>query len=227
VLMAVSVAVGVWRNADFHWPKVWFGVVAALFALYWVLPIGYRQGWDIDVRVLPILYLVILGVVRVGHRARWLAATAVLAFLIHAGETAYYFVAEQPRLASLATSFAIIPTNARILPIVEPEPHSITQSYIHFWAYGMIRRGWLSAYLFTIPGVQPLRLRDVPYTPVLDPTVKSKEPLDWTLVRDTYDYVWAYNVPRLSRELAAIGQLILSKERLEAYCMLKPSARVP
>ncbi len=39
--------------------------------------------------------------------------------------------------------------------------------FAHFWAYGVIKRGWFSPYLFDTKGLMPLRIRYDSYRPRL------------------------------------------------------------
>jgi hypothetical protein len=89
----------------------------------------------------------------------------------------------------------------------------------HFWGYGVIQRGWLTPYLFTLQGVQTLRLRDKPYPEVIEVVPQTEAVLDWETLRRTYDYVWAYRLPRLSPKLRAIGELVFTDEGLEVFKM--------
>ncbi len=228
IALALSIGLSYWKNPEFRWNRAWAGVAAVLFAAYWALPTGYGDGWDIDVRVLPILLLAALAIARVGKRARWIGAVALLIFLTRASNVAHQFLGEQKHLEGLARSFEATPRNARVLPIVEHEDDDMfRRSYAHFWAYGVIRRGWLSPYLFALPGVQPLRGTDALYSPDGFWELEYKEAPDWEQVREDYDYVWAYNVSRFSEQLDAIGELVYADGALELYRVKKPEADSP
>lgn len=222
LLALAGCAIGAWwRNPDFKWNRPWPLLAAGLFALYWVFPLSYHGlGWPADTRLLPFLFLLLLVVAKVGRRARLLAGIALLLFLLRTADVAYNFVFEQPELISLARSFSKTSENARVLPLIQPkdiEPHR--WSYVHFWAYGVIERGWFSPYLFAEEGVQALRIRSEAYRP--EGFRYSKSP-DWKGVQRDYDYVWAYNVKHFSSELAAIGQLIYEEGPLQVFQLRRP-----
>ncbi len=211
-----------WRNPDFRWNYRWLGVAGALFALYWVFPAAYGAGLNSDKRLLPFLFLLTLAVAKVGPRGRLLAPVAVLLFVVRTANVEGNFVSMQPHLTGLARSFSVISDNARVLPIVECKRGSPLPED-HFWAYGVIRRGWFSPYMFHDRGVQPFRIRLQAYTPPGFTFIYLKSP-DWARVREDYDYVWAYNVPQFSPPLAAIGQLVFEDGDLRVFWLNRSTA---
>ena len=58
-----------------------------------------------------------------------------------------------------------MPRGALVLPIVEGDEDPIERPFTHFWAYGVIRRGWFSPYLMDAPGETPMRIIHDSYTP--------------------------------------------------------------
>ncbi len=219
--LAACGVIALWKNANFRWSRDWLVVSTVLFGLYCVVPIGYNVASDLDVRILPIAYILLLAVARPGGRTRWIVGLAVLLFLGQTAVLSHWFAAEQPRLIGLARSFETVQANAYVLPLVETQPTRHIPSYPHFWAYGVIRRGWLSPYLFTLPGDSLLTLHDAPYVPAGAWFSGYREPPNWGLVQDTYDYVWGYNVPRFSHPLAGIGKLVFAADGLEVYRIVR------
>jgi len=51
-----------------------------------------------------------------------------------------------------------------------------------------------------------------------------EESPDWQQVRNDYEYVWAYDVPKFSVPLAGIGEKIYSSGSLEVYRITKALA---
>jgi hypothetical protein len=214
-----------WRNPEFRWNRRWLGVAAFLFALFWAIPWSWGDGSDLDIRVLPVLFVVILATPRVGRRARWLVVIPILLFVARAASVTTHFSAVQPELAGLARSFDAIPRDSMVLPIVEGDQDPLDRSFTHFWAYGVIRRGWFSPYLADAPGETPMRIVYNSYTSDGFWDLVYDEPLDWVQVRNDYEYVWAYGVPRFSAALSAIGDRIYSYNALEVYRIRKPPDR--
>jgi len=206
-----------WRNPGFRWDRRWLLIAAFLFALFWVIPWMWADGSDLDIRVLPFLFVSILAAARVGRRAKSLAAIPLLLFAAQAVSVTQHFVAVQPELAGLARSFDTVPRNALVLPIVEGDEDPIERPFTHFWAYGVIRRGWFSPYLMDVPGETPMRIIRDSYTPDGFWNLIYEETPDWRQVQNDYAYVWAYDVPRFSAALAAIGERIYSYGGLEVY----------
>jgi hypothetical protein len=216
--LMICLVLALWKNPELRSNPEWVTIGAILFVLFWILPFKVGDAFYIYPRILPALFVVLLSMCHIGKRGRWLAIVAMGIFLLRAGDITLGFWKEQPRLAALAQSFELIPRNARVLPVVEMDNGDvIRRPYSHFWAYGTIRRGWLSPYLFALPGQTPLRLKDDVFD--LDGfwDLEYTTPVDWQEVRENYDYVWAYNVPRFAPELEAIGKLILAKDRLQVY----------
>src|ERR1700730_4852897 len=212
-----------WRNPEFQWNKRWLGVAVFLIILFWGIPWMWGEGSDLDIRVLPVLFVAILATAHVGKRAKWLAAIPLLLFAARAVNLTEHFAAEQPELAGLAHSFDVVPRGALVLPIVEGDQDPIERPFTHFWAYGVIRRGWFSPYLIDAPGETPLRIVYHSYTPDGFWDLEYTEEPDWKHVQSDYDYAWAYGVPKFSTALAAIGDRIYSYGDLDVYRLRKQS----
>ena len=210
-----------WRNPEFHWDRKWMAISAFLFALFWVIPWMWGEGSDLDIRVLPFLFVAILATARVGRRARILAAIPLLLFAARTISVTRHFREAQPELADLARSFDAVPRGALVLPIVEGDEDPIERPFTHFWAYGVIRRGWFSPYLMDAPGETPMRIIHDSYTPDGFWNLVYDEAPDWQQVRTDYDYVWAYSVPRFSAPLAQIGERVYFSGALEVYRIRK------
>jgi hypothetical protein len=212
-----------WRNPEFRWDRKWLIIAAFLFASFWVIPWMWADASDLDIRVLPFLFVTILAVARVGPRAKQLVAIPLLLFVTRTVSVTQHFVAVQPELAGLARSFDAVPRDALVLSIVEGDEDPIERPFTHFWAYGVIRRGWFSPYLMDIRGETPMRIIHDSYTPDGFWNLIYEETPDWLQVQNDYDFVWAYDVPRFSAALALIGERIYSYGALEVYRIRKTS----
>jgi hypothetical protein len=210
-----------WRNPEFRWNGRWLGISLFLLALFWAIPWMWGEGSDLDIRVLPFLFVTVLAAAHTGRRAKRLAAIPVLLFATRAAMMTAHFAATQPELAGLARSFDAIPRGALVLPIVEGDQDPIERPFTHFWAYGVIRRGWFSPYLMDEPGETPMRITYDSYAPDGFWNLVYDEPPDWRRVQHDYQYVWAYGVPRFSAPLDGIGERIYSYGALEVYRIRK------
>jgi uncharacterized membrane protein YozB (DUF420 family) len=232
-LFALAVALPLWRNRDLRWNRAWGLAAATLFALYLALPGGYVFRGNfliVDSRILPFAFVLVAAAVDVGRRGRWFTTVAVLIFAVRMVTLTGYFLAEQPRLDRLARAIDVVPANVRLLPIWRSEPGRFNVQLFrpnHFWGYGVMRRNWVSPYLFS-SGVHALHpAHGEPYPPAGDLAFPQEEELDWERLRNAYDYVWAYRLPRLSNRFGAIGELVFADEGLEVYRMRSNSARGP
>jgi hypothetical protein len=210
-----------WRNRDFRWNRRWTAIAAFLFVLFWAIPWGWGDGSDLDVRVLPFLFVIIFATVQVGRRGKWLVAIPLLLFIARTVSVTRYFIAVQPDLKGYARAFDFIPRDALVFPVVEGDQDPIERPFTHFWAYGVIRRGWFSPYLMDEPGQTPLRIVHNSYTSDGFWNLSYDQPPDWRQVQNDYDYVWAYDVARFSPALAGIGDEVYSYGSLEVYRLRK------
>ena len=202
-------------NEEFQWNRPWRRATLILFLFYWILPAAYGPATNLDKRILPFVFVLSLAGAKVGRRGRKLALVAVLLFLLRAGALEKYFVSVQPHLAKLTEAGFVIPPRARVLPIVDwangaPLPER------HFWAYGVIERGWFSPCLLHARGIQPFAIRPGAYDPCLPPLTAPSQ-LDWGRVQSEFDYVWAYRVPQFLPALNAVGKVVFEGQDLEIF----------
>lgn len=217
----------VWnREFRVQWP--WLAVSAGLLVTFALLPVGYGDGYDIDIRALPVLFISLFAIAKLGRRGWVLAPLALLIFGARTWEITRNFRAVQPELSGLAQPFTMTPINARILPMVAGNDEDpILQYYAHFWAYGVIERGWFSPYLFQVTGLLPLRITKVAYS--LDGfwDLSYNEKIDYAAIQSDYDYVWAYDVPEFEAGLQSIGDIVYTSGKLEFFRLRKAVASPP
>ncbi len=211
-------------NYEFKWNRPWRRATLILFLFYLILPAVIGPATNVDKRLLPFIFVLSLAGARVGRRGRKIALAAVLIFFIRAGALEQNFVFNQPHFAKLAQANSLIPTGARVLPVVDwaggaPWPER------HFWSYGVIERGWLTPCLFHDPGVHPFGLKDDPYDPC-GLSITPDTSLDWGRVAREFDYVWVYHLPQLAPHLSSEGKSIFSGEDLQIFQMGKEPAEV-
>jgi hypothetical protein len=206
-----------WRNPSFKWDWPWLGTAMFLFGVFCVIPWEYGDASDLDIRVLPLMFVVIFAAARIGPRARVLAALPLILFVARTVSTTREWIGEQPQLAGLAASFNAVPRDALVLPIVNGDEDPIYRHYTHFWAYGVIRRGWFSPYLFDFPGETPMRVTYDSYTDDAFWNQGDDDHPDWAATQRDYQYVWAYGVPEFSPALDGIGDRVYTYGDLEVY----------
>jgi hypothetical protein len=209
-----------WRNREFKWNHPWPAITAGFFLLYWVFP-GYGVNWagdDADVRLLPFVFMLLPAVAYAGRRARWIALIGCLLFCARTTTVVRTFRSEQRELAGIARAFSLTPANARVLPVIESrddEPQ--LRPYAHFWAYGIIERGWFSTYLLTIKNVTTVQVKSNLARPEGFWDLQYEDDPDWDKVADDYDYVWAFHVPQYKDDLEDIGDMIYESGDLRLY----------
>jgi hypothetical protein len=228
VLLALCVPLAVWRNRELRrngrWPWVWL----AFAAIYFALPLSWGQTFDIDVRILPMLFLLCFCTFQIGRRrAQALAVVAVVLLGVRVADVVAGFRREAPLMNGLSASVADIPRNARVFPVVEvaEDNDPIQRPFAHYWAYATIRRGAFTPYLFDIPGQMPLRITSAPYAPDGFWDLKYPDSPDWPQVRKGYDYIWAYNVARFAPAIDQIADTVYRNGDLVLYRIRKPGIR--
>ena len=202
-------------NYEFKWNRPWRRVTAILFLFYWILPAVIGPATNVDKRILPFVFVLSLAGAKVGQRGRKLAMIAVLVFFIRAGVLERNFVISQPHFARLAEAISSVPPGARVLPLVD-WAGGASWPERHFWAYGVIDRGWVTPCLFHDPGVHPFALKDDSYDPCGE-TITPSTVLDWRRIAKEFDYVWAYHVPQLTSPLSSAGKVVFDGENLQVF----------
>jgi len=207
--------VAVWRNREFRLNHVWLWVTTATFVVYLLLPPNFHL---MDWRILPFLFILSLSVAKVGPRARVLGAIGLLMFVVRSFEVDRTFTSRQHQLAEWHRSFEAIPRYSRVFPIVRLEDEGYNRAYMHFWAYGVIERGWFSPNMFHSIGIHPLAL-DTPADDIArllwkkDPGHSGwwyvPEP-DWPEIQRRFDYLWVFDLPRFSEPISKFGELAYS-----------------
>lgn len=215
-----------WRNPEFRWNGKWLGVAGSLSVLFLAIPWAWGDGSDLDTRVLPALFVLLFATFRAGRRVRWLALIPLVLFVARMASVTRSFELAQPELRGMALALDAVPRGASVLPIVEGDQYPAERAFTHFWAYGVIRRGWFSPYLFDTPGETPMRIIYDSYTPDGFWNLTYEQDPDWKQVQGDYDYVWAYGVPRFSAGLAGIGDPVYSYGALEVYRIRKSPVAV-
>ncbi len=225
-LLTIAVLFGVFAwaqidNREFHWNRHWWRATAILFVLYLVLPAVIGPATNVDKRLLPFIFVMSLASASVGRRGRQLAIVAILVFCVRTGAVERNFMSGQEHFAKLDAAESVIPTGSRVLPIVD-WADGASWPERHFWAYGVIDRGWVSPCLYHDPGVHPFGLKDDPYDPCLL-SITPSTALDWNRVSKEFDYVWVYHLPEFSPTLSSRGKLVFEGENLQVFQMSKPA----
>ena len=210
-----------WRRSSHRpgWNSHWAALTGALGLIYFALPVMYGDGWDADRRVLLFAFVTALAVPRVGKQLRWVVLVGLALFGMRIINVAVNFVNEQPRLQAMQRSFAAIPPNVRLLPVVEVDQGAhIRDAHVLYWGYGLIERGWFSPYTFDDRNVHALRRTYQPYIPYEWTSVRwDQGKPDLGKVRHDYDYVWAYRVPQFAAEFRDIGSLVYQDGDIAVY----------
>jgi hypothetical protein len=219
----------VWRNRDFRLNHPWLRVTIAMFVVYVLSPANFHF---MEMRILFFLFILSLSVAKVGPRARVLGAIGLLVFVVRSFEVDRTFISRQDELEGWHRSFETIPPYSRILPMVpKPERELFHCDYMHFWAYGVIERGWFSPNLFHSTGIHPLAL----YSPAddiarltwfKDPYVKRPAPVfepDWPEIQRRFEYLWVFDLPQFSAPIGRFGQLVYSEGPVKVFRVLPVS----
>jgi hypothetical protein len=224
-LFAAALFLALVRNREARFSRVWTAIAAAVLAVHWIVPERYGDLASIDTRFPPFAFLFALAIPHLGGRRKVMIYAALAVFVLKTTYTTARFHSEQRKLETLATAFASVPEHARILACVKPPPPEdlwVKHGEYHFWAYGVISRGWVSPSLFHQKGVQPLVLRkDVYLGDNPDASCTIDRSWDWSRLRQDHDFVWAYDLPSLGPALNGIGSTAYAADKLVIYKLRK------
>jgi hypothetical protein len=197
----------------------WLAAAIGLFLIFLLLPNGWGESFDIDVRLVPPLWLLSLAVLRVGRRATWIAILAIALVAVRVVDITTGFEAESLKSAVMNQAIEHLPMGARLFPLVDTckDDDPLDDYYIHYWAYSVIRRGAVSPYLFDVPGQTPMRITYDAYTPPGYWDHCYDEEPNWQLVAKDYDYIWSYGDPRYERGIEQVAGRVFEGSPLVLY----------
>lgn len=217
--IGLCIALAVIRNRELHARLPWLAALAALLLVYLALPYAWGETFDIDVRLLPAIFVVLLLVANIGPRARVLAVVALALIALKIYVTAAGMRERSRLLAGARTAIEEIEPNARVLPLVQaPDDQDVLdRQYVHYADYAVIRRGAFVPYLFDIPGQMPLRC-----DPCLDApddfwNLEYDTEPNWPQVRRDYDYIWSWDVDKFDPAIRSFADLEFSEGKLHLY----------
>lgn len=221
LLFAAAVCFALYKNRTATFSRVWFVVAAAILLVHAVLPERYGDLASIDTRFPPFAFLLALAIPSFGKRKAIMIYAALAVFLIKTAYVNVRFQTEQRKLDTLAAGISVVPPHARVLACSKaplPGDHWVGHSEYHFWAYGVISRGWISPSLFHQKGLQPLVLsKDIYLGADPDGSCAIDLSSDWQRLRRDYDFVWTYDVPALAPGLRTVSDPAFVADKLVIY----------
>ena len=221
--LALCFLIAVVRNRELRVNWRWLMVTLSLFGVFLLLPDGWGRSFDLDVRLVPPLCLLTLAVLRVGHRATWIAALAVALTVLRVFNITAGFQTEGEKIAAMNHGIEHIARDARVFPLVDTcnDDDPLDDYYIHYWAYSVTRRGAISPYLFDVPGQTPMRITYQPYAPLGYWGHCYDVQPDWDLVAADYDYVWDYGDHRYQDGIEEVADKVFEERPLILYRIRK------
>ena len=115
--------------------------------------------------MVPFIFLITLGVFRIGRRANWIVLLAVALTALRVDNVATGFQREAKNDTAMNDGIQLIPRNARLFVLVNQSADTdyLDDDNWHYWAYAVIRRGATTGGLFDIRGQTPMRITYEPY----------------------------------------------------------------
>jgi hypothetical protein len=196
----------------------WLAVTLSLFGMFLLLPHSWGSSVDVDSRLVPFFFLVMLSVCRVGRRANWVALLAVILTVLRVCNITSGFQTETQQNVAMNHGIEQIPRNARVFPLVDESKDTdyLNGYYWHYWAYAVIRRGAITAGLFDVPGQTPMRINGDPYK--LD---VEDQKIDWKYISKYYDYIWSYGDCRNQSSIRQVADAVFEEGPLILYRLRK------
>lgn len=217
LVLCLLVALVLNRELRVNWR--WLVTAVGLLLIFLLLPNGWGESFDIDVRLIPPLWLLGLAVLRVGRRATWIAILAVALVGVRVLDITTGFESESLKSPAMNAGIQHLPKGASIFPLVDTckDDDPLDDYYIHYWTYAVIRRGAISPYLFDIPGQTPMRISYDAYTPAGYWDHCYDEEPNWQLVARDYEYIWSYGDSRYERHIGEYAQKVFDSGPLVLY----------
>ncbi len=214
---------------EIRWQKAWIIVCVLLLVIYLAVPGEYGWVGFIDVRVLLLVYLMALATVRLKNMSWITSALLVLLVLFRIATVELLFASKQQDLEARTAAFQVIPSGARVFPIVQfgAEGTLVGNAAVHHVDYGVIRNGFLVPTICYLPGFQPLRATGAGYCPNLFCEVVNPENADWSRVAKSYDYLWVDTFPAAIPYANSIADRVFSDGRVTVYRVRRPPGTVP
>jgi hypothetical protein len=216
-----------YRNRkEIQWQKAWIIVCILLLIVYLAAPGEYGLAGYIDVRIMPLVWVLALALVRIRTMPRTLTALIALIVLFRCGTVAMLFASKQHSLEERTLAFQAIPSGTRVLPLVTfgSEESLIGNASLHHIAYGVISRGFFLPSIAWLPGLQPLRVTGARYCPDVTCEVVTLEDTDWGQVASNYDYLWVDTHPSAVPYVESIADRVFSSGTVFVYRVRKPSS---
>ncbi len=200
------------RELRINWR--WMVVLISLCGVFLLLPHSWGTSVDVDSRVVPFIFLITLGVFRIGRRANWIVLLAVALTALRVDNVATGFQREAKNDTAMNDGIQLIPRNARLFVLVNQSADTdyLDDDNWHYWAYAVIRRGATTGGLFDIRGQTPMRITYEPY-------MRSFEngEIDWAFVSMYYDYIWSYGEVQSQSDIEQIADKVFEEGPLILY----------
>jgi hypothetical protein len=218
-VLAACIVAAVVRNRELRLRLPWAAALAAMLLAYFLLPYAWGETFDIDLRLLPAAFVLLLFVAAMGRRARPLAFVALALLVLKVGVTTAGMRERSRTLAGARAAIDKIDRNSRVLPLVQsPDDQDVLdRQYVHYADYAVVRRGAFVPYLFDIPGQMPLRCDPCIDAPDDFWNLQYDHALDWQQIKRDYDYVWAWDVNKFDSDIRGFADLTFTADKLRLY----------
>jgi hypothetical protein len=173
-----------WRNPQLSLKHPWIKITALLSCLFLAMP--DLAGVMADARLSIFILVIALAAFDPGRRKKWFFVCGVMAASLHLLDVTQNFIRSQASIETTLEALASIPPGSKVLPLVRrpANEHLQRAPTVHLWAYGVIRKNWISPYLFHGEGVLPLEATSTLYIPRwVDADGRFAVPLNWDRVR--------------------------------------------
>jgi hypothetical protein len=210
-----------------HWQKPMLITCLVLLGVYFISPGEYGRAGYIDVRILPLVYLLALAAFRLERVPRNLIAAILAIVLFRFVTVEKLFVEKQKVLETRTAAFLAIPPGSRVLPLVNLARIDtlVGRADVHHIAYGVMQKGFLVPTICYLSGFQGLQTTGAGYCPNAFCEVESPAETDWSKVAEFYDYLWVDHFPAVESFARSIAEPVFSNEYVTVYRVKKSVAQ--
>ncbi len=183
-------------------------ITGVIFLIYLVLPVAIPQGYDVDNRALPFLFLFVLisGCVAMGVNRKASVRLFVISFILASTNLVYLgkeLHQQDKELVSITEAIKSIPKGKIVLPVATKEDVGRIQTSLHAGSlYTSLREGY-TPYLFSRSIMFP-QTYFVYFERLYAPTIfwyqrKEDNTVRWNKISELYDFLLVTKPYKLSR----------------------------
>ena len=225
LMVFLLLAIGHKRFKGIEWDFKMLARFSSFFLLFLSLPIGLISAWDVDIRVLPLVYVFAVLSFRIPE-GKWTKAVAAFMFIFSTASALHFgknILAMDTSISQYHKVLAEIPPNSTVLPVRTRGDEKLYSPWSHQNTLYVITTGGKVPYLFSRDRGNPIyHFRDYNVLPAPSEVWyirNNKEELQKYI--DNYDYLIANDPLEVSASIQERLEVVRSNEQGVLYLIKK------